>query len=77
MHVFIEAGLRYRSRSYKGPAQTNVLEMGFGTGRTVQRAMQAAGFRIEKLVGPMGKREIVRAHLNPPEGRTSLRTRPA
>jgi tRNA U34 5-methylaminomethyl-2-thiouridine-forming methyltransferase MnmC len=28
---------------------------------TIRRAMQSAGFRVEKLVGPLGKREIVRA----------------
>jgi tRNA U34 5-methylaminomethyl-2-thiouridine-forming methyltransferase MnmC len=28
---------------------------------TVRRAMQAAGFKVEKLAGPPGKREIVRA----------------
>ncbi len=28
----------------------------------VRRAMEAAGFRIEKIRGPKGKREIVRAH---------------
>lgn len=28
---------------------------------TIRRAMQSAGFRVEKLVGPPGKREIVRA----------------
>jgi len=27
----------------------------------VRRAMQAAGFNVEKLPGPKGKREIVRA----------------
>jgi tRNA U34 5-methylaminomethyl-2-thiouridine-forming methyltransferase MnmC len=27
----------------------------------VRRAMQAAGFTVEKLKGPIGKREIVRA----------------
>lgn len=30
----------------------------------VQRAMKAAGFRVEKLPGPPGKREMVRAHSN-------------
>ena len=43
----------------------------------VRRAMQSAGFKVEKIPGPPGKREMVRAHLNPPGGRTSLRTRPA
>lgn len=28
----------------------------------VRRAMQAAGFRVEKIAGPPGKREMVRAH---------------
>jgi tRNA U34 5-methylaminomethyl-2-thiouridine-forming methyltransferase MnmC len=28
---------------------------------TVRRAMQAAGFSVEKIPGPPGKREIVRA----------------
>jgi tRNA U34 5-methylaminomethyl-2-thiouridine-forming methyltransferase MnmC len=27
----------------------------------VQRAMKAAGFKIEKLPGPLGKREMIRA----------------
>jgi len=29
---------------------------------SVRRALQSAGFRVEKLPGPAGKREIVRAH---------------
>jgi tRNA U34 5-methylaminomethyl-2-thiouridine-forming methyltransferase MnmC len=37
---------------------------------SVRRAMQAASFQVEKIPGPTGKREMVRAHLNPPEGRT-------
>jgi len=42
---------------------------------TVRRAMQAAGFEVEKIPGPPGKREMIRAaHLNPPGGRTSPRT---
>jgi len=31
---------------------------------SVRRALQAAGFRVEKRVGPPGKREIVRAWLS-------------
>jgi tRNA U34 5-methylaminomethyl-2-thiouridine-forming methyltransferase MnmC len=37
---------------------------------SVRRAMKAAGFQVEKIPGPIGKREMVRAHLNPPERRT-------
>lgn len=33
----------------------------------VRRAMQVAGFNVEKLIGPPGKREIVRAVKNWPE----------
>jgi tRNA U34 5-methylaminomethyl-2-thiouridine-forming methyltransferase MnmC len=32
---------------------------------TVRRAMQAAGFTVEKLKGPAGKREMIRAKKNP------------
>lgn len=28
----------------------------------VRRTMEAAGFRVEKLPGPHGKRDMVRAH---------------
>ncbi len=31
----------------------------------VRRAMQAAGFTVEKIPGPLGKREMVRAHRPP------------
>ena len=41
----------------------------------VRRAMQSAGFEVKKIQGPAGKREMVRAHLNPPGGRTSLPTK--
>ena len=37
----------------------------------VRRDMESVGFKVEKIPGPPGKREMVRAHLNPSGGRTS------
>jgi hypothetical protein len=34
----------------------------------IRRALQAAGFQVEKRPGPPGKREVVRARLIPPGG---------
>jgi tRNA U34 5-methylaminomethyl-2-thiouridine-forming methyltransferase MnmC len=39
----------------------------------VRRAMQAAGFRVTKIPGPRGKREMVRAHPLPAEEGKGLR----
>ena len=40
---------------------TNGLLVTYCSKGIVRRAMQAAGFSVEKLKGPPGKREIIRA----------------
>lgn len=67
MHVYIDAGLRHCLS-----AEINLLEIGFGTGLNaflttycakgvVRRMLQSAGYIVEHLPGPPGKREILRA----------------